>query len=133
MRSTVRAAGTSGASRDRRRRCTGISLIEVLVALVLLAVGLLGIAGNGAIAMRASSTAMRERRAAQRAADRLAALRADGCSAARSGSYADSAAALDERWIVGSVSGGAALIDVDVRWRAPSGSREMLLRSAILC
>jgi Tfp pilus assembly protein PilV len=105
----------------------------VLVALVLLAVGLLGIAGNGAIAMRASSTAMRERRAAQRAADRLAALRADGCSAARSGSSADSAAALDERWIVGSANGGAALIDVGVRWRAPSGSREMLLRSAILC
>jgi Tfp pilus assembly protein PilV len=105
----------------------------VLVALVLLAVALLGIAGSGAIAMRASSAATRERRAAQRAADRSASLRADGCLAARSGSYADRGAALDERWIVGAPSGGAALIDIEVRWRAPSGSREMLLRSAILC
>lgn len=100
---------------------------------MLLAVGLLGIAGNGAIAMRASSAATRERRAVQRAADRAAALRADGCSTARSGSYADSGAALDERWVVGAASAGAALIDVEVRWRAPSGNRAMLLRSAILC
>ena len=132
MRSRVGAAGVPEASGDPRRHA-GISIVEVLVALVLLAVGLLGIAGNGAIAMRASSTAARERRAVQRAADRTAALRADGCAAARSGTYADSGAALDERWIVGAVNGGAALVDVEVRWRAPSGSRAMLLRSAILC
>jgi Tfp pilus assembly protein PilV len=132
MRSRGGAAAVREASGDPRRR-VGISIVEVLVALVLLAVGLLGIAGNGAIAMRASSAATRERRAAQRAADRAASLRADGCSVARSGSYADSSAALDERWVVGVVSRGAALIDVEVRWRAPSGTRAMLLRSAILC
>ena len=131
MRSRGGAAGPK-ASADPRRHA-GISIVEVLVALVLLAVGLLGIAGSGAIAMRASSSATRERRAAQRAADRAETLRADGCTAARSGSYADSGAALDERWIVGAATGGAALIDVEVRWRSPSGVRAMLLRSAILC
>jgi Tfp pilus assembly protein PilV len=117
---------------DRRRR-VGISIIEVLVALVLLVVGLLGVAGNGAIAMRASSAAARERRAAQRAADRVATLRAGGCSAARGGSLVDSGAALAERWTVGPIRGGAALVDVELRWRAPSGTRVMLLRSGMLC
>ena len=119
--------------RPRRLPRGGISIVEVLVALVLLAVGLLGVAGNGAIAMRASSTATRERRAIQRAADRAAALQMDGCPAARSGSSADSAAALAERWTVGAASGGAALIDVEVRWTAPAGPRVMLLRGAMLC
>ena len=109
------------------------TVVEVLVALILLSVGLLGIAGNGAIAMRTSSAATRERRAVQRAADRIALLRSDGCSLARSGARVDSAAALSERWSVGAPSGGAALIDAEVRWSSPSGARFILLRSGILC
>jgi prepilin-type N-terminal cleavage/methylation domain-containing protein len=111
----------------------GVSIVEVLVALVLLAIGLLGIAGNGAIAMRASGGAARERRAAQRAADRLAALRQEGCMLARSGALVDPAAALTERWTVGPLAGGAALVDAEVRWRAPAGERVLLLRGGILC
>jgi len=114
-----------------RRR--GVSIVEVLVALVLLAIGLLGVAGNGAIAMRASGGATRERRAAQRAADRLATLREQGCAAARSGTLVDPGAALVERWTVGAVTGGAALVDAEVRWRAPAGQRVLLLRGGILC
>ena len=133
MRSREGAAKTSAAGGVARGRQAGISIVEVLVALVLLAIGLLGVAGNSAIAMRASSSAARERRAAQRAADRVAALRADGCSAARSGSYTDSSAALAERWTVGSQKSGAVTIDVEVRWMAPAGARTMLLRSVMLC
>ena len=103
------------------------------MALVLLTIGLLGVAGNGAIGVRASSAAARERRAAQRAADRIALLRAEGCAAARSGTLADPAAALTERWTVGSTAATAVPIDVEVRWRAPSGPRALLLRSGILC
>jgi len=103
------------------------------VALVLLAAGLLGVAGNAAIAMRASGGAARERRAVQRAGDRLAALREQGCTLARSGTLFDSAAALTERWTVASASGGAALVDVEVRWRAPAGQRVLLVRGGILC
>lgn len=103
------------------------------MALVLLSVGVLGLVGNGAIAMRASSAATRERRAAQRAADRMALLRAEGCVAARSGTLVDSSAALTERWTVGSMTSAAVPIDVEVRWRAPSGSRTLLLRGGILC
>ena len=130
MRSRAAGAGT-----DRRapRSRTGSSIVEVLVALVLLTVGLLGVAGNGAIAARASSAAARERRAAQRAADRVALLRAQGCAAASDGALTDSSAALTERWTVGAPTGAAVPIDVEVRWRAPSGTRTLLLRSGILC
>ena len=110
-----------------------MSLVEVLVALVLLAIGLLGVAGNGAIAVRASATAARERRALQRAGDRLAALRDQGCAAARSGALADPGAAITERWTVGPVTGGAVLVDAEVRWRAPAGERVLRLGGGLLC
>ena len=110
-----------------------MSIVEVLVAIVLLAVGLLGVAGNGAIAMRASAGAARERRAVQRASERLGTLREQGCAAARSGTLADAGAAIVERWTVGPISGGAALVDAEVRWRAPAGERVLLLRDGLLC
>jgi Tfp pilus assembly protein PilV len=130
MRSTEGAARNASTDPTGRR---GISIVEVLVALVLLAIGLLGVAGNAAVATRASASAARERRAAQRAGDRLATLREQGCVAARSGALDDPGAALVERWIVGSVVGGAALVDVEVRWRAPAGQRVFLLRGGMLC
>jgi Tfp pilus assembly protein PilV len=126
-------AAAAGTERRASRGRTGISVVEVLVALVLLAIGLLGVAGNGAIAVRASSAAARERRAAQRAADRVTQLRAQGCLAARSGTLADSSAALTERWTVGATTTAAVPIDVEIRWRAPSGERMLVLRSGILC
>ena len=89
--------------------------------------------GQRAIAMRASGGAARERRAAQRAGDRLAALREQGCAAARSGTLEDPAAALVERWTVGAVAGGAALVDVEVRWRAPAGQRVARCCGAASC
>jgi type IV pilus assembly protein PilV len=133
MRAMQSADVPTRATRLDARRQAGVSVVEVLVALVLLAIGLLGVAGNGAIAVRASSSAARERRAAQRAADRLAALREQGCATARSGALVDPGSATIERWTVGAVVGGAALTDVEVRWRAPAGQRVILLRSGLLC
>ena len=111
----------------------GASIVEVLVAIVLLAIGLLGVAGNAAIALRASGSAARERRATQRAADRVAALRERGCASARSGTLVDAAAALSERWSVDAATTSAMLVDVEIRWRAPAGERTILLRSGVLC
>jgi Tfp pilus assembly protein PilV len=119
------------ASREQERR-SAFTIAEVLVALVLFAVALLGLAANSAIAVRATGGALRERRAVQRAADRIAALRAQGCSAARSGGATDAALALTERWTA-TASGAVVLVDEEVRWRAAAGPRVLLLRSAMLC
>jgi len=112
---------------------SGFSIVEVLVALVLLTVGLLGVAGNGALAVRVTGAAARERRAAQRAADRIAELTAQGCATARSGSATDAITGAFEQWSVGGVANGVALVDARVRWPAPSGTQSVLLRSAMLC
>jgi len=114
-------------------RRDGFTIAEVLVALVLFAVAILGVAGSSALAVRVTGSALRERRAVQRAADRVAWLRAQGCLSARSGAVADAALALDERWTASPQAGGVTLIDEQVRWRTASGTRTLLLRSAILC
>jgi prepilin-type N-terminal cleavage/methylation domain-containing protein len=111
----------------------GFTIAEVLVALVLFAVALLGVAGSSALAVRVTGSALRERRAVQRAADRIAALRAQGCASARSGTATDVALALDEAWTISPTASGVTLIDERVRWRTVAGTRALLLRSAILC
>lgn len=115
------------------RTRSGFSIVEVLVALVLVTVGLLGIAGNGALAVRVTGAAARERRAAQRASDRIAQLSAQGCAPARSGIASDAATGGSEQWSVGAESNGVALVEARVRWPAPSGAQSILLRSAMLC
>ena len=117
----------------RQGRGAGFTIAEVLVALVLFAVALLGVAGSSALAVRVTGSALRERRAAQRGADRIASLRAQGCASARSGTATDAALALDERWTTTPTAGGVTLIDEQVRCRTVTGTRMLLLRGAILC
>jgi prepilin-type N-terminal cleavage/methylation domain-containing protein len=117
----------------RQGRGAGFTIAEVLVALVLFAVALLGVAGSSALAERVTGAALRERRAVQRAADRIATLRAQGCASARSGTATDAALTLDERWTTSAAAAGVTLIDEQVRWRTVDGTRTVLLRSAILC
>jgi len=120
----------ASAGEGRRR---GFTIAEVVVALTLLAVAMLGMAGSSAITVRTTGAALRERRAVQRAADRLATLRALGCAAARSGTASDAWLALDERWTVTPAANGVALLNEQVRWRAAGGVRTLVLRSAVLC
>src|SRR3954468_11725557 len=110
----------SGAGRPGTlaRRRSGLSIVELLVALVLLAVGLLGVAGAGARAMRMGAAAARERRAAQRASDRVATIASQGCAAARGGVLVDSVASMTEQWAVTPTAAGVALVSADLHWAA---------------
>ena len=125
--------GAPAHSRTRTASRSGLGVVEVLVALMLLTVGMLGVAGSSARSIRMAGAAARERRAVQRAADRVAVLASQGCATARSGSFVDSAASLSERWTVTVHASGTALVDADVAYVTPRGVRSVVLRSALLC
>ncbi|MEO6526290.1 MAG: prepilin-type N-terminal cleavage/methylation domain-containing protein [Gemmatimonadaceae bacterium] len=126
----MRSSQVHNAAQRARR---GFSVVEVIVALVLVTVGLLGVAGNGALAVRVSGAAVRERRAVQRAADRIANLASRSCASARSGRLVDGAGAITERWTVAAAVNGIVLVDAEVRWATPTGSRVVVLRDAMVC
>lgn len=134
---TLPAMSRSGLGRGRRRPKGGLSVVEVLVALVVVAVGLLAIAGSSALAVRASSAADRERAAASRAERRLAFLQAGGCGTAASGSATGLADGARESWSVGPQGAGFVPVELRVEWvgrGAPAGGiRRLTLAGAIRC
>lgn len=105
----------------------------MLAALVMVSVGLLGMAGTSALALRTASFASRERHALGRLQLRLAALAAAGCGSASSGTAEDASGGAREQWTVGPELRGAALVSASIEWRDGAGSRAMNARSAIVC
>ncbi len=118
---------------DPRRIRAGMTVVEVLVAMMLLTIGLLGFAGSSALAVRTVSAAQHHRGAVQRAASRIAALSASACSGLVSGERMDPNDRYRERWRVGSGPAGIVSVEAHVAWVAAAGERDVMLRSAILC
>jgi prepilin-type N-terminal cleavage/methylation domain-containing protein len=112
-------------------RC-GFTVVEVLVALVIVTVGLLGVAGASAVALRASSAAIRERSAVTRARTRLALLEAAGCATATGGELRLAAGGVD-RWTAAPATNGVRLVEVRAEWDGTRGRRYVLLQGALLC
>lgn len=119
--------------RPPRSAPRGITLVEVMVALVLLSVGLLGMAGSSALLLRAAVAQAAERGATRRASLRVAALASAGCAAARDGMATDPAWHLTERWHLSPAANGVVLVDDSLEWVARGRVRGLTIRSAILC
>jgi Tfp pilus assembly protein PilV len=124
---------TAAAPPVPRRPRAGLTIVEVLAALVLVSVGLLGMAGTAALSLRSAGAARRERDALRRLDLRMAALAAGGCVRATSGAAADPGASMREQWTVAGAARGSALVDARVEWREGARVRAILHRSAILC
>lgn len=116
-----------------RRVRSGMSLVEVLVALMLLSVGLLAIAGSATLALRTALDAGRTREATHRAVSRLARLTAAGCAPARSGTALGPGGILREEWSVTAANAGFALVSDSVSWMSARGPRSFALTSAMQC
>ena len=129
MRYALVRCGRCNPIRSRARR--GITVVEVLVALLLVACGLLAIAGSSALAVRAATSASRERLAVRLADRRLARLSASECASAIAGT--DSAAGMRERWWQADSMGGVASVEASVEWQAGARRRVLTLRSALVC
>ena len=126
----IPACPLSRSARDRRRALT---VVEVLVALVIVSVGLLGMAGTSALSLRSATSAAVERRAVDRLAHRLAALSAAGCTRAAGGERGDAGDGVTERWTIGAAAQGVAMVEATAQWRDGGRPRELVLRSALLC
>lgn len=123
---------TESSFTERSTPRRGFTVVEVLVALLVVAVGLLGVAGATAVALRASNAAIRERAATMRARSRLAMLEAGGCAGASSGERSLGASLVD-RWTVAPAANGTRLVEVSGAWDDAGRRRVVLLRSALLC
>ena len=123
----------AASSRPCPRRRAGVTVVEVLAALLILSAGLLGMAGTSALGLRTASSASSERRALGRLQLRLATLTAAGCESVSSGSAVEPATGLRESWTIRAPQRGAALVDLWVEWRDGARTRAMTVRSAILC
>jgi hypothetical protein len=121
------------ASAPHLHRRTGLSVVEVLVALVIVSAGLLGAAGSSAIAVRALTRVHRERAASTRGASRLAVLAAAGCDRASSGMTDPGRDGIGERWVVERGRPSVALLTSYVEWHDRDRRRELVFRSAMLC
>ena len=118
----------------RIRRCwPGFSVVEVLVALMVVSVGLLAVAGSTALTLRTSLDATRRHAAAEQAASRVALLTAAGCDRAVGGSAASADRQQSEHWIVGARVNGFVPVSDTVRWTSARGPRSFSLASAIAC
>jgi Tfp pilus assembly protein PilV len=127
----VFGCATSRAPGDTRRMPRGFTLIESLVALLLLELGMLALAATSAVAARDLAIAHRTGRAQAIARNQLEALGADGC-AARAGSTTV-AGGYDVSWTV-EASGRQKTLSVRVAFNLPRGRpRVVMLRSAALC
>ncbi len=111
----------------------GMSVVEVLVALMLVTIALLAVAGSSALALRTSLDASRRRHAAHRVATRLAQLEARGCAAIAPGSDAEPALQLTEHWTIVSRSAAFVIVADSIAWMSPTGPVARTLTSAIPC
>ena len=109
----------------------GFTLVEVIIAVVLINVGLLALVAGSAVLIRQSAE-MRARSAAVRAAaNRLALLGATTC-VARSGS-ATSAFGVREDWSVSVLANGVRELHDSVSYSAPTGTKSVVLRTRLPC
>ena len=110
----------------------GLSVVEVIVALMLVTIALLGMAGSTALALRQVTDAAVRRAATDRAVSRMAVLASQGCVRASSGAISDSTRGVRERWVV-SGSPGFARVSDTITWTSPRGPRTWTLDSAFPC
>ncbi len=125
MRQTLRAT-TPSSSRP------GFSIAEVIVAMMIVSIGLLGIAGATTLALRTTLDASRRRDAAERVQARLALLVAAGCARAASGEAIDQTRGISEQWTA-RVSGNFQQVSDSVTWVGARGTASFALKSSVPC
>ena len=109
----------------------GFTLVETLVALVLLQIGMLAVAATGAVAARELAIARRTSLAAEIARNRVETLRAGACTASGAGGV--TANGFVESWSVTADGATRSIVD-SVEYPLPGGRHGVhVVRAAVLC
>ena len=119
--------------RARRRRRAGFTIVEVLVAVMVLSIGVLGLAGAAAIVTRMMGSSEMQSDASTVASARFESLRGTRCPLAAGSA---SGAGITERWSVSQLgNAGYRMYEVvdSVRYQNRSGQRTQAYRSVVQC
>lgn len=100
----------------------GFTLVELVVALTLLTVGLLGWIGAGGMMLRMHAASERDVDGAMRARARAERTAGLACDAMRGGSMRDGAG-VDERWEVRALANGVRLVHAEATYGTRRGPR----------
>ena len=122
-----------GRARARRRpRCDrrGFSLIELMVAIVLLSVGMLALAGSSATVLRSMTTAAMQTRAANLAGSQLDAMRSAGCGQIVHGNRKERGVTLS--WTTEAIPRGV-IVNMTAVYATGYGMRTSSTRNVIAC
>lgn len=109
----------------------GVTLVELLVALVLVTIGVLALAGTTAAATRAAARGARMADAATAARSRMERLAARRCAAIAPGESVTRGRT--ERWTIVASPPGARRLRVETLVDAPGGARRATLEGTIPC
>ena len=122
-----------------RRTISGVTLVEVLIAIVVLGVGILALTGSSALVTRMIGRGKVETQAALRAARRVELLRASAatttprCSAATFASGGPVLAdGMSESWVV-TPAAAVRRVRVTVSYLTVRGVRSAVLETAVAC
>lgn len=122
-----------------KRSVSGFTLIEVLVAIVVLGIGIIALAGSSAMVTRMIGRGKVETRAAQAASRRIEALRLAAYSTSPrciAGAFATggpvTANGITESWVV-PAAGKLRNVQVNVTYRTARGPRTASLQTRIEC
>ncbi len=121
------------------RSARGLTLVEVLVAIVLLTVGVMALLGSSALVSRmigrgrGSTVAVQVATARLERLRRVAASTTPRCTSPQFVSDSTTTAGVDERWIVESGAGLSRRVSVILAYRDPRGPVRDTLRTTVLC
>lgn len=116
--------------RRRFRGRAGFTLVELIVAIIIMVVGVLGLASAAAVVMRQITGSSFQNRAAAIAQSRFERLRAVPCANAVAGNA--TVGGITERWTVQMLNRSMQITDV-VTWREKSTARSVTFTSVRPC
>ena len=118
-------------SRRRRFRAGGFTIVELMVAVVVMVIGIMGLAGTAAMVSRLIGGGAHQTIAANVAQSRIESLRSVRCAAITSGSA--TTRNVRERWVAELMAPRYYRVVDTVRFQTTKGERVQAYRSYVRC